>query len=125
MHGGYQMTSGGPLAHVGSCEPDGGRAANAADCDLDWQNDYGQTLYSPPPRAASRPAPVPSGLLPFLISFAPLCVLTSRISCLFNIAENDGVYIDPSKTPKTADDIDHEHDVERETRPLTVTKLDC
>jgi hypothetical protein len=46
MHGGYQMTSGGPLAHVGSCEPDGGRAANAADCDLDWQNDYGQTQHA-------------------------------------------------------------------------------
>lgn len=40
------MTSGGPLAHVGSCEPDGGRAANAADCDLDWQNDYGQTQHA-------------------------------------------------------------------------------
>ena len=46
MHGGYQMTSGGPLALVGSCEPDGGRAANAADCDLDWQNDYGQTQHA-------------------------------------------------------------------------------
>ena len=28
-----------------------------------------------------------------------------------NIAENDGVYIDPSKTPKTAEDIDHDVEV--------------
>jgi hypothetical protein len=88
MHGGYQMTSGGPLAHVGSCEPDGGRAANAADCDLDWQNDYGQTqhavllnpLFTTAPRRLS-PGSRAFGVIAFLISFAPLCVLTSRISC--------------------------------------------
>jgi hypothetical protein len=40
---------------------------------------------------------------------------------LFNIAENDGVYIDPSKTPKTADDIDHDVEVKQQTRPLRLT----
>ena len=33
---------------------------------------------------------------------------------MFNIAENDGVYIDPSKTPKTADDIDHDVEVKHD-----------
>ena len=41
---------------------------------------------------------------------------------MFNIAENDGVYIDPSKTPKTADDIDHDVEVKHDRLRSLKTK---